>query len=124
VSELEGELGRIVQRARRVGTATGRKSGRRIPVFSSVRGRRRYRILARPLFGNQHAILAITPQPTVVESRTAPVEEPPPEGPADGVQDAAPEGGEGEWTARHTRDRDALSSAFWKGRGFTWSGSP
>jgi hypothetical protein len=109
VSELEGELGEIVGRARRVGTATGRRSGRRLPIFSSVRGRKRYRILARPVTGNRHAIVAITPQlveepAAIVEEPASAADEPPPEDPqANGAQDSVPEDGEGEWAAAFTR---------------------
>jgi hypothetical protein len=111
VSELEGELGEIVGRARRVGTATGRRSGRRLPIFSSVRGRKRYRILARPVTGNRHAIVAITPQlveepAAIVEEPASAADEPPPEDPqANGAQDSVPEDGEGSGPRRSPAGR-------------------
>jgi len=90
VSALQGELGELLSRARRVGTAIGKKSARRWPVFSAMRGRRRYTIFARPLFGNQHAVVAISPEPVAAPlvamgdaappvDAEPPAEEPPPD---------------------------------------------
>lgn len=97
--ELVAELGRIIQGARRTGTAKGKRSGRRMPVFSVSRGRRRYRIFTRPIAGSHHTVVAVTPDPVVApspaaspeEPTSAPIEEPAPvEEPLAGG-DAAPE---------------------------------
>ncbi len=106
--EIVAELGRIIQGARRTGTVKGKRSGRRMPVFSVSRGRRRYRIFTRPIAGGHHTVVAMTPDPVVVTSpaasmpeEPAPAEEPAPVEEPLADPDAAPE--EGEWATQWLR---------------------